>query len=560
MKGSQRRQSGRSARDLVEEAVHQLRTAPAAALAAYYLGTLPFVLGALFFWADMSQSPTARRHVVEAALGVSLLFVWMKFCQALFARRLRAQLAGETRLPLGMKRGLRVLLLQAALQPTGLFVLPLAFVTVLPFPWVYAFYQNLTALADADVVGWRDLFRQGARHARMWPQQNYAALLSLAAFGAFVFLNCATACGLFPQLLKSLLGIETAFSRGGLALLNTTFFATMLGLTYLCVDPILKSLYAVRCFYGEAIQSGADLRSELRRCAAPAPPLAALLLLGLTLAPTPTTNAAEPSPAPAPSAAVKNLSPTELNRAIDEVLQQRKYTWRMPREKLAEPEAGQPGVIAGFFNSIGRMIRDAIKGCFRWLGRSLDWLGRMLGKIFGGRSFAPSLPSAGLNWRMLSQGLLYLLLAVVLSAVLILLYRLRGNRRPKPEVLQAEALQTVPDITDESVGADQLPEDGWTRMARELLARGEFRLALRAFYLASLAHLAARNLISLARFKSNHDYERELTRRAHSFPAMLQLFGENVSAFDRVWYGTHEASGELVASFESKVERIKTVA
>jgi len=102
-----------------------------------------------------------------------------------------------------------------------------------------------------------------------------------------------------------------------------------------------------------------------------------------------------------------------------------------------------------------------------------------------------------------------------------------------------------------------LPEDGWTKLARELLARGEFRLAMRAFYLASLAHLAERNLIGLARFKSNRDYVRELQRRAHAFPGLLSMFDENVSAFDRVWYGTHGATMDLVSQFASNVERIK---
>ena len=77
----------------------------------------------------------------------------------------------------------------------------------------------------------------------------------------------------------------------------------------------------------------------------------------------------------------------------------------------------------------------------------------------------------------------------------------------------SEPILPAPDIADENVRADQLPEDGWTKLARELLERGEFRLAMRAFYLASLSHLAARNLISIARFKSNRDYERELRRR-----------------------------------------------
>ena len=95
-------------------------------------------------------------------------------------------------------------------------------------------------------------------------------------------------------------------------------------------------------------------------------------------------------------------------------------------------------------------------------------------------------------------------------------------------------------------------------MGRELLGRGELRLALRAFYFASLTHLAARNLITIAKFKSNHDYERELGRRGHALPDTLSLFGENVSMFDRSWYGLHDVSPALVDKFLANFERMKT--
>ena len=125
MKGAPRRQQGKTALDLIEEAVHLLRTAPVAALASYCLGSLPFLLGLLYFWADMGRSPFAREHVVEAALGIALLFVWMKFWQALFARQLRAHLARETIPPLTLQQVGHIVFAQAVLQPTGLFVLPL---------------------------------------------------------------------------------------------------------------------------------------------------------------------------------------------------------------------------------------------------------------------------------------------------------------------------------------------------------------------------------------------------------------------------------------------------
>ena len=77
------------------------------------------------------------------------------------------------------------------------------------------------------------------------------------------------------------------------------------------------------------------------------------------------------------------------------------------------------------------------------------------------------------------------------------------------------------DLADENTGADRLPEDGWIALALELIARGDFRLAMRAYYFASLAHLAARQLIGLGRYKSNRDYEMELRRRSHALPEVL---------------------------------------
>jgi hypothetical protein len=519
-------------------------------LASYFIGTLPFILGLLYFWADMSRNPYARQHVVEAALGVTLLFVWMKFWHAVFARQLRAFAAGETPPPLSARRCFRIAVGQATLQPTSLFLLPLAAIPALPLAWVYAFYQNLTALGDSDAPTVRELFRRSAKQARLWPGQNHLVLLILSLFAGFVFLNCCIGCGLVPHLVKMLFGVETVFSRGGMAMLNTTFFATMFALTWLCVDPIVKAVYVLRCFYGDSVQSGADLRAELRQCSLDLTRLAACLLAFLILTGAAPARAAD---APKPSAATqKAISPDQLDRAIDKTIQHRKYTWRMPRERVAEAEAAEKGILAGFIERVGQMIRDAIKG-------TLEWIGRILQKIFGGRTLWSSSGGGSVSgWAAMLEILLYVLVAAVISAITIMLYRLWRNRRLKPTLVQTEAIQPVPDLMDENVGADQLPEDGWIKLAHELLARGEFRLALRAFYLSSLAHLAERNLISLARFKSNHEYERELDRRAHSFPNLRLLFGENVSAFDRVWYGTHEATGELVTQFATNVEKIKS--
>src|SRR5580698_6859784 len=116
MKRTHRRAEGKTCLDLIEEATHLLRMVPAATLAVYFLGTIPFVLGLLFFWADMSRSPLAPQHLAGASLGMVALFLWMKLCQAVVARRLRAHAAGVSYEPLTFRRCLRIFFTQAAIQ------------------------------------------------------------------------------------------------------------------------------------------------------------------------------------------------------------------------------------------------------------------------------------------------------------------------------------------------------------------------------------------------------------------------------------------------------------
>ena len=540
-----RRREGPGALETIETAVHLLRTAPVATLATYCAGALPFILGLLFFWADMSRSPFAAQHAVAAALALAGLFLWLKFWQALFTQKLRTQLSGEAPARLTWRRVGKILFTQVTLQPTALFVLPLALISVFPFPWVYAFYQCWTTQAEADTPNLRGTMVRSWRLALLWPAQNCVIFAVIGLFSLFVFLSLTIAGAMLPELFKMFFGIESVFTRGGAAMLNTTFFATIVALTFLCVDPIMKAIYVVRVFQGESLQTGEDLRAALKPFAVFSERLVVGLILFLLFASATPVKAQAADP---PPRSVEPIPPKELDRAIDDVIQKRKYTWRVPRERVVETVEGEPGIMAKFFQRVGRMLRDALQSVGNWL----DWL---LRRIFG--RFGPTPGSSDSSWMMTKQMLLYGLLAVVLSAVAVLLIRFWKKRQQGSSFTAAQALPPAPDVADENVSADQLPEDGWTTLARELLARGELRLALRAFYLASLAHLADRNLVSLARFKSNRDYQRELQRRAHAFPGLQTLFGENVSCFDRVWYGRYEATGELVTQFAANVDRMK---
>ena len=154
-----------------------------------------------------------------------------------------------------------------------------------------------------------------------------------------------------------------------------------------------------------------------------------------------------------------------------------------------------------------------------------------------------------------------IIILIVLLALIVLFFLWRHRKRMREaEVIQSEAILPLPDIADENLVADQLPEEGWQRMAQDLLTRGELRLALRAMFMATLAYLAQSQLITVAKFKSNREYWQELKRRAYDRKAMQDAFYKNVSSVDRVWYGKHPVTDDLLKEFMENVETVKRMA
>ncbi len=550
---------GSSAVSLLDESVHRLRLAPPGTLAVYYAGTLPFVLALLYFWADQGYSPDADAHGTGAALGVALLFVLMKICQSAFAARLAASIRHRGGAPWTGARLARLAVVQTALQPSGLFALAVAAVLTIPLGWVYSFYQNVTILGDGETPSIRAVFARATRHALYQPKQNHTGLAVLSILAIFVWLNLiAVAYGL-PQLARMLTGEENLFTRSGMHLFNTTFFATTGALVYLALDPLAKTFYVLRCFYTDSRRTGEDLKSELSALPTPAAPaipaaaLALLVALGLLLLPGRAARAAEPAATSAPVSAVASpapaaVSPPELGRSIDEVLRRREFAWRTPRTAVVPEKTGS---LDSFFDRFDRWWKERQASLRRWFSD--------LEKKLRARSEShhenqrPDTdftgPSAG------TLRLLVIALSAVLVALLMVLTwrRVRGR---EPRIAEGRAASAaagpMPDLTDDSVLANQLPEDEWLALARGLAASGNRRLALRALYLSILAGLGERELLSIARHKSNRDYVLELRRRARHRPDEMQgAFARNVSRFERVWYGQHDADDRLLADFQT---------
>jgi hypothetical protein len=329
-------------------------------------------------------------------------------------------------------------------------------------------------------------------------------------------------------------GIETVFARSPGSMINSTLFAALLVLTLLTIEPLSRACTVLRCFYGESIRTGDDIRARLRGTSLRA---ATLLTAAWLLFSSPGLLAAQAAP-PASS--------EQLETSIREVIRQDKYRWRQGPEAADKPKGEEKNWHEKF-----RAWRKDLQNKLRRAWKSFwDWL-------FPPRS-SPS-PTTGLA-SFTNQILLFTLLAVAAALLAFVTIRVVQTRRKTAAPLTAARSAAEPDLNRDDTTPDALPEDEWTRLGRRHFEEGNLRLALRAFYLASLAHLASRGLVTIARGKSNREYERELGRRGRSLPGLAALFGENVGTFERIWYGWHEVDPELVRGFLARVEQIKTTA
>jgi hypothetical protein len=147
-----------------------------------------------------------------------------------------------------------------------------------------------------------------------------------------------------------------------------------------------------------------------------------------------------------------------------------------------------------------------------------------------------------------------LLIAVGLFLIFMIWKVWRHNRDTRPLSAATEIPTVEPDLRDETVEASRLPADGWLDLARKQMAAGEWRLALRALFLATLARHAHRGWLSLAKFKTNLDYEIELRRRAYGQAAVVGDFRDRRRQFEEVWYGEVPASDALARQWLQQME------
>ena len=512
----------------LEEAAQLLRQAPLSSLLCHWTGSVPFALGLLVFWNSLTTTRLSDTSCALQSLALAILLGWMNCWRAVFAGRLRRQLSGAPSTPWTLARIGRLVGTQVFLGSVKLVALPLAALVLFPFASAIAFFRNAAVLSDREDLDAPAVIARARALAGVHPRQSWEMLPVLALLQLAVALNLALTFAILPYLVRMLTGFESEFNRGQTFFVQSPLFLMLvLVSTWLALDPFIQAVYCVRCFHGESVATGEDLRMGLRRLRSMQGLAAMLLLAVLPL------RAADPIP------------PEQLRQSAQKAMQAPEYGWRIPpppRSGLAgRPWALQlADKVLDALNSMWRAIARGIKSLFEWL----------FGKL--GNSPSPqggAAPGAGLHWSV------YLLMAAVAAAAIwIVLRRRRASRSVKaPPLPSSVAIR----IDADGVSADQLPEERWIEIALDCLRRKEYRLALRAYYLASLAWLGQRGFVSIHAGKTNREYELELRRKARQFAEARSLFGANIAAFEAAWYGLHEVSDENVAAFHARLEGIK---
>jgi hypothetical protein len=349
-----------------------------------------------------------------------------------------------------------------------------------------------------------------------------------------VWINAYSLCLLGPWAADHLLGIESVFSRSGRSVINAVFLSASLVIAWVVFDPLLKAFYTLRVFYIRARHTGEDLRVDLKmtragRIAA----WVALLTVGLAPAKAAMTSAA---------AETSIVEVTRLDRAVNRTLAGPEYSWSRPspREDVAL------GPFARFGSDAFEKLESAVRSFGRTLERLWHW-------------FYPPDPVnvVGGHQATSSWGAAIVIVPVVavlgvLVFVILAIVQAQARRISTATALKAAPVG-APDLTADTVDASRLPVGGWLDLARESARRGEWRLALRATYLATLAELAAREFIRLARAKTNLDYERELRRRAAARLDVVDRFACRRRQFEAVWYGSASVGSVEVQSWIEEI-------
>jgi len=245
----------------------------------------------------------------------------------------------------------------------------------------------------------------------------------------------------------------------------------------------------------------------------------------------------------------QRLTQPAFNRQIERVLQNPEYNWReRTTSDGASAHSKESSIIDQWSKSLRRLLFS--------LG---IWVRDLVKSLLKPFDLKPPIPQSEVQrfsaWLNALGYFLWAAFAATLIFFVIRLLKFETTRLP-PSIVSPQK----PDLAAEEVEANQLPDDEWYALAREKMAKGEFRQAQRALFLAILSYLASNRFITLERWKTNTDYEKELERKAKHLSELPALFARSRLGFERCWYGEERVTAADLEKYNLVYQRIKHAA
>jgi hypothetical protein len=536
----------RDALFLLEEAVQLLRLLPARAWIAYLCGAGAWVLAFLWFWAAATWFAPSGGELALQALGLTVAFGALKLAQARLCAHLAAARSGSPVARWGARECIQLSTTEIAGHAPAIALLPLASLLTFPLGWVWSWFQTRTVLAAS--AGGPLSFAKVREVSTPALKQIHFGMLYLSAFYVVVLVNVGVVCAAAPRLANSWLGIDTFAAFGGVSIFNTTYFASIGMLAWLVLDPLCKAFFVLRVFYLRSEQNGDDLRLAVRAAAARrTTTLACVLLCLLALGTSPQAQASIATPPEVPAA----VEPGALGRGLERTFNHGDFAWRTrPARDLATARRVHGPVEALFEQAWKTLIRGIDAVVDTW-NRLRDWWRSLFPKDKDEKE-SPGSPS---SFAAVADVMLIVLLVLAIGLLGFLVFaslKKAPSRAPTP--FKTGRAVPAPDLRDGQIHAAMLPWLEWLALARKQQAAGEWRLALRALFLAQLARHADEGLLALARHKTNLEYEHELRRRLPGASDRQTRFRGQRLLFEAVWYGDAGAEPLVINAWLADLE------
>jgi hypothetical protein len=520
----------------------------------YYAGSAPLVFCFIPMWVVNGQIRLSDGGVLTEAAVLAAAYLLRVCMVASYMQRVRERAFGTPGpKPVAAAAVGRLLAWKIALSAATL----VALVTFAGAPWFYSACQFASLEAREDGVE-RHTMRGCLALASQWYGGSLLLFLMLFPFWIAVWVNALIVAMLVPQLLHSILGVNTLLSTpvGIFALIHSSaFWLSLFAGAWLALDPIVKCSFVIVYQHLRSRREGDDLRGLLaslpreqqKKAQMVASTLAGRRLIGallilITILAGISQDARAQQTQPAPNTievhndSARQARIQQLRQALNVESRRAIYRWH-DAEHLSPPN---------WFDKLLAKIGDEIE---RAWNAFLDFLRKLWPH---GLNLSPG---DGKGWQLKDLRMWVSIIAIMTLGAGGVLFWLR-RRRETASLSIPQAIAPLPDLSEGAL-ASVRSEDEWFDLAGRLEGEGELRFALRAAYFGLLAGLAQREWLTIRRDRTNREYLDEFTRRWRRRPqAAVQSRAEipekvrgSLRQFDRVWYGSHVLTPDAVAAY-----------